>query len=107
MRARFSPNRWSLWQHAQVAVALRVEGHRGDDADAQPELDVGLDHVRVEGRHHDVGRARVGEGLVDAGAAGEALVVGDQRMLGDASRVSGVTPSSGWPAGTITEWCQP
>ena len=35
---------------AQVVVALRVECHLREDADAQAELDVGLDHVGVDAR---------------------------------------------------------
>ncbi len=32
---------------AGVRVAHRIKGHFGDDADAQPEFDVGLDHVGI------------------------------------------------------------
>ena len=67
---------------AQVIVALRVECHLGQDADPKAELDVGLDHVRVERREHDVGReAAVFEGLLHQRAVGEGEVVGDDREL--------------------------
>ena len=56
-------------EHAQAGVALGVERHRGDDADAELELDVGLDDVGVERRHGDLGReAGAGERVVDARA---------------------------------------
>ena len=65
-----------------MAVALLVVGDRRDDAHAQPELDVGLDHVRVHRHQHDVevepGRR---EGVVDVRAAGVAGLVGDDREL--------------------------
>jgi hypothetical protein len=71
-------------QHAQRLVAGRVVGHRGHDADAEAEFHVGLDHVGIEGRHDDVGReAGRGKGFVDPGAAREAFVIGDDRVLGN------------------------
>src|SRR4051812_26908199 len=37
---------------AQVAIALRVEGHLREDADAEPELDIRFDHVGIERGQH-------------------------------------------------------
>ena len=65
-------------------IAQRVEGHLGDDADAdaQAEFDIGLDNVRVDGGEHDVRcTPRALEGAVDARSAGEGRVVGDQWPL--------------------------
>jgi hypothetical protein len=44
-----------LPQGRQGIVALRVEGHLGDDADAEPQSDIGLDHVGVDRGQHHVG----------------------------------------------------
>ncbi|EXI75276.1 MAG: hypothetical protein AW07_01177 [Candidatus Accumulibacter sp. SK-11] len=67
-------------QRLQAAVALRVVGHAGDDAEAEAEADVGLDDVGVDrGEHHVRLHLRQLEGLVDARATGKGGVVGDQR----------------------------
>ena len=67
---------------AAGVVARRIEGHFRDNAQPQPESDVGLDYVGVDSGEHDVGLdAGAFEGAVDTRAAGEAGVVGDQRIL--------------------------
>ena len=40
------------WTRAVIAalVALGVERHRGDDADAQTQFNIGLDDIGVDGR---------------------------------------------------------
>ena len=48
-------NRWLASSFSNCAVARRVVRHLRDDADAEAELDVGLDHVGVERGEHDVG----------------------------------------------------
>ncbi len=69
---------------AQVAVAARVERHFCHDSDAQPQLDIGLDHVRIERREHHVGtQAALLERAVDERAVGEREVVRDDRVRGD------------------------
>lgn len=51
----------------QPGVALGIEGERRDDAETEPEADVGLDHVGIERREYDVGHgADALEGAVDA-----------------------------------------
>jgi hypothetical protein len=70
----------NFWQSVQLQIALRVEGHGGDNAHAEAQLDVGLDHVGIHRLQHHVGReAGLVESLVDVGAAGVARFVGDDR----------------------------
>ena len=71
-------------QHRQIAVALRVVGHLRQQADAQPELHVGLDHIRVDGgQRHIQLQTMVGKYAVDHAAAGKRKVVGHNRVTGD------------------------
>src|SRR5512133_2835768 len=58
--------------HRQVGVAAVVaHRHFGDDADAQPEADIGLDHVRIDRFQRDPRlQLALCEGVVDAGSAG-------------------------------------
>lgn len=65
----------------QTAVVRRVVAEPAHDAHAEAEPDIGLDHVGVDRGQYHVGlQPRVGEGPVDAAAAGEFLDVGDERM---------------------------
>ena len=71
-------------QPLEARVADRVVGHRRDDAHAHAQLDVGLDHVGIERRQHDVRHDAFGvERRVDLRPAGEGEVVGDDRMAGE------------------------
>ena len=64
-----------------MAVALVVKGDGIENADAQAQFHIGLDHVRIDRREHDVGRQALRrEGVVDGRAAGEGAVVGDDRV---------------------------
>ena len=66
---------------ADESVALRIDGDAGDDADAHADLHIGLDHVGVDRFEHDrrldPGR---GERFIDLRAAGEQVLVSDQRI---------------------------
>ncbi|OGT18908.1 MAG: hypothetical protein A2V90_06785 [Gammaproteobacteria bacterium RBG_16_57_12] len=65
----------------QALIAPGLVGHGGQQADAQPQGDIGLDHIRVDGGQHHIGRqAPRLEGLVDQGAAGEGKVIGHDRI---------------------------
>ena len=69
-------------QADQILVAVRVVGHVGDHAHAKPEPDIGLDHIRVHGREHDVGRQPLGlESGVEVRSAGEAERIGHDRLV--------------------------
>ncbi|CAM3398947.1 hypothetical protein BOPE631_04085 [Bordetella pertussis] len=79
VRAEQVPHR----QADQVGVAARVVRDAGDDADAQPHVDIGLDHVGVDGFEHDIRvDALVGEYLVDRGTAGKGPVVRHDGVFG-------------------------
>ncbi len=70
-------------EQGEPAILARVKRHRGDDAHAQAQLDIGFDDIRIERGEDDVGQqARIGKYAVNRAAAGEAFVVGDQRILG-------------------------
>ena len=57
----------------QVGVVLLFDGHAGDDADAEAEAHVGLDHVGIARRQHDVRhQAFLREHAVQRRRAGEA-----------------------------------
>ena len=65
----------------QMAVALGIEGDGRDDADAHAKLHIGLDHVRIHGGEHDVGRKpRAVECRIDVRAARVARLIGDDRV---------------------------
>ena len=52
--------------------------------DAEPELDIGLDDIGVDGGEHDMRcHAGIAEGLVDAAASGHAVFVGDDGVARD------------------------
>ena len=38
----------------QILVALGIESHAGNDADAHAQFDIGLDHVRIDRFQQDV-----------------------------------------------------
>ena len=68
---------------AQPRVAFLVESNGGDDADAQTQLHIGLDHVGIHRRQHHVGlQTAYPEGLVDVQPPREAGAVGDDRKGG-------------------------
>ncbi|VWX63261.1 conserved hypothetical protein [Burkholderiales bacterium 8X] len=67
----------------QVGVGVVAHGHLGHDADAQAEPHIGLDDVGVDRLERDARRQLLlREGMVDARAAGERRVVGDDRLGG-------------------------
>src|SRR4051812_43399689 len=72
--------------HGEIGVAvLRVLAHRhlGDDADAQAQAHVGLDHVGVDRFERDARcQLLLREGGVDPGPPREGRVIGDQRFAG-------------------------
>ena len=54
----------------EIVVLARHHGHAGDDAHAEPQPHIGLDHVRIARRDRDVGREpRLRERLVQRGRA--------------------------------------
>src|SRR5215472_17273544 len=56
----------------ELLVAIRVVRHLRDDADSETDLDIGLDHVRVErGQHHVRREPLGGEGSIDLRSARE------------------------------------
>ena len=77
--------------HVFGGAALR--GHFGHDADAQAQLDVGGDDVRVNGFEHDARlQLALGKGLVNEGAAREGRVVGDERPGGNVFQRDALLP---------------
>jgi hypothetical protein len=69
---------------AKVFIAFRIKGHIGENAHAQTQLHVSLDHVRINSFQYDVGcQIAQRERLVDFRAAGERVVVRDDRVLGE------------------------
>ena len=69
---------------AKMFIAFRVKRDIRENPHPQPQLDVSLDHVGIDGFQHDVRRqVAQRERLVDLRAAGERVVVGDERVLGD------------------------
>jgi hypothetical protein len=61
---------------------------------AEVQLDIGLDHIRIERGHDDVGRkSGAGEALVDMAPAGEAHMKGDDRPFGDRLQRQGMNLS--------------
>jgi hypothetical protein len=57
-----------------------VEGHARYDANAHAQLDIGLDHIGVDGfQQHVRLQAAQGKRVVDLAAAGEGAIVGDDR----------------------------
>src|SRR5450830_18348 len=67
----------------QTVMLPLLDRHRCHDADAKAQRDVLLNHVRIHGGKHDILLdAGLAEGIVDVTAAGEADVIGNQRMRG-------------------------
>ncbi len=69
--------------HHQVGVGDVTHRHLGHDAHAQAQSHIGFDHVGVDGFQGDARRQLLGgKRLVDAGAACERGVVGDDGLIG-------------------------
>ncbi len=70
-------------QHHQIRIQVRVHRHARHDTNAQPEPDIGLDHVSVGcGENHLRRKPTMAEGFVELGAPGETEHVGHDRVLG-------------------------
>jgi len=77
-------------QGLEARVPGRIEGDAGDDAQAQAQTHVGLDHIRIDGGEDDVGgQALALKGLADAPAPGERRIVGDEGIAGQEGQGKG------------------
>ena len=73
-------------KHAQIKVALWIEGYLGNDANTHAQFHIGFDNVGIKGRQHNV-RCEPGclERLLNRSTTGEAWVISDDRMAGNGS----------------------
>ncbi len=73
---------------AQSLFLAFLGRHRSDDAHAQSQRDIFLNHVRIHGGEHDVGiQLCFLESRIDMAAAGKAHVISDQRIAGQLRQV--------------------
>ena len=80
-------------QGHEVGVGAGFVGHVGDDADAQAQPHIGLDHVRIDGgQHHIRFEALRLEGLVQLGTPREAEGVGDDGVAGHVAQREPLDP---------------
>ena len=67
----------------QIGIGHRIMGHVGDDAHAQSQANIGLDHVRIRCSEYQPWRQGLGlKGLIQPGAPGETEGVGHQGEAG-------------------------